>query len=53
MQYDLVKSGTTIRQLRMQNGYTQEDLARMLNIDRSFFSYIESGKWGCSVDLLV
>ena len=37
MQYDLVKSGTTIRQLRMQNGYTQEDLARMLNIDRSFF----------------
>ena len=53
MQYDLVKSGTTIRQLRMQNAYTQEDLARMLNIDRSFFSYIEFGKRGCSVDLLV
>lgn len=53
MQYDLVRSGTTIRQLRIQNGYTQENLAKMLNIDRSFFSYIESGKRGCSVDLLV
>ena len=31
----------------------QENLAKMLNIDRSFFSYIESGKRGCSVDLLV
>ena len=50
MQYDLVRSGTTIRQLRIQNGYTQENLAKMLNIDRSFFSYIESGKRGCSVD---
>ena len=53
MQYDLVRSGTTIRQLRIQNGYTQENLAKMLNIDRSFFSYIESGKRGCSVDLLL
>ncbi len=44
MQYDLVRSGTTIRQLRIQNGYTQENLAKMLNIDRSFFSYIESGR---------
>lgn len=53
MQYDLVKSGTTIRQLRMQNGYTQEGLAKVLNIDRSYLSYVEAGKKGCSVDLLV
>jgi len=53
MQYDLVRSGTTIRQLRIQNGYTQEELAKVLNIDRSFLSYIESGKRGCSVDLLI
>ncbi len=46
MQYDLVRSGTTIRQLRIQNGYTQENLAKMLNIDRSFFreALIKAGK---------
>lgn len=53
MQYEPVRSGTAIRQLRIQTGYTQEELAKVLNIDRSFLSYIESGKRGCSVDLLV
>lgn len=53
MQYDLIRSGAAIRQLRIQNGYTQEGLAKALNIDRSFLSYIESGKKGCSVDLLL
>ena len=53
MQYDLIQSGAVIRLLRIQNGYTQEGLARALNIDRSFLSYIESGKKGCSVDILV
>lgn len=52
-QYDLKKSGKQIRQLRIKNGYTQEELAKELNIDRSLISYIETGKRGCTVDMLV
>lgn len=53
MNYDLKQSGKRIYQLRTQAGYTQGELASKLNIDRSFLSHIESGKKGCSVDLLV
>lgn len=53
MYYDMEKSGARIRQLRMKEGYTQEKVAQALNINRSFYSRIESGKNGCSVDLLV
>lgn len=53
MYYDIKQSGERIRQLRIKNGYTQEKLAHNLNIDRSFYSRIESGQKGCSVDLLV
>ena len=53
MDYDIKKSGERIRQLRLQAEYTQSELASKLNIDRSFLSHIESGKKGCSVDLLV
>lgn len=53
MNYDMKQSGERIRQLRKQTGYTQEQLAHVLNIDRSYYSRIESGKNGCSVDLLV
>ena len=53
MNYDMIKSGERIQQLRIQHGYTQGELARELNIDRSFLSYVESGKKGCSIDLLV
>lgn len=53
MHYDIKRSGDRIRQLRIQNGYTQEGLAEKLNIDQSFLSRIESGRKGCSVDLFV
>ncbi len=53
MYYDIEQSGERIRQLRIQNGYTQERLAEKLNIDQSFLSRIESGSKGCSVDLFV
>lgn len=53
MHYDMKQSGARIRSLRKQNGYTQEELARLLSIDRSFLSSIESGKKGCSVDLFI
>lgn len=53
MSYDIAESGKRIRQLRTQKGYTQEEIARALNIDRSFYGRIESGKKGCSVDFLI
>lgn len=53
MNYDIKRSGERIRQLRIIHGYTQEGTATRLNIDRSYYSRIESGKRGCSVDMLV
>lgn len=53
MNYDMKRSGERIRQLRIQHKYTQETLAKKLNIDRSLLSHIEAGKRGCSVDLFV
>ncbi len=53
MYYDIKQSGERIRQLRIQSGYTQNELAENLNIDQSYLSRIESGRKGCSVDLFV
>ena len=53
MYYDMKECGKRIQQLRTQRGYTQEQLAREVSIDRSLLSYIEAGKKGCSVDTLV
>lgn len=53
MNYDMKRSGAYIQNLRTQHGYTQERLAKAVNIDRSFLSRIESGEKGCSVDLFV
>ncbi len=53
MNYDMRQSGERIQQLRIQLGYTQEEFAKALNIDRSNLSRIESGRRGCSLDLLV
>ena len=53
MGYDMKQSGKRIRQLRMTQGYTQEEVAEQLNMDRSYYSRLESGKRGCSVDMLV
>ena len=53
MIYDIKQSGLRIRQLRLKSGFTQEKIAESLGVDRSFYSRIESGKKGCSVDLLI
>lgn len=52
MGYDMKRSGERIRQLRIQNVYTQEVLASKLNISRSVLSRIEAGKYACSIDIL-
>ncbi len=53
MNYDTKTSGARIRQLRIASGVTQEKMAVALNVDRSFYSRIESGKNGCSVGLFI
>ena len=53
MNYNMEECGSRIRQLRIQNGLTQEEIAETLNIDRSFYNRIEAGKKGCSIDLFV
>ena len=53
LNYDMKQSGERIQQLRISNGYTQDELAAAMGINRSFLSRIESGKKGCSVDLFV
>lgn len=37
----------------MKSGLTQEKAAAALNIDRSFYNRIESGKKGSSIDLFI
>lgn len=46
MQYNLEECGMRIAKLRNQNGYTQERLANVLNMDRSILSRAEAGKRG-------
>ena len=53
LNYDMKQSGERIRQLRIQSKFTQEMLAKELNIDRSLLSHVEASKRGCSVDLFV
>ena len=45
--------GRRIAQIRVQNKLSQEDLAGMAEIDRSFLSYIENGHKNFSVEMLL
>ena len=53
MNYSMQRSGAYIQSLRVQNGYTQGELAKALNVDQSFLSRIEAGQKGCSVDMFI
>ena len=53
MNYDMKRSGAYIQNLRIQKGYTQNELAKAINIDQSFLSRIEAGQKGCSVDIFL
>jgi len=45
--------GRKIAQERVRQKLTQEDLAGMAEIDRSFLSYIENGRNNFSVEMLL
>lgn len=53
MNYDMKRSGAYIQTLRVQNGYTQNELAQVMKVSQSFLSRIEAGEKGCSVDLFI
>lgn len=48
-----LKLGDKIRQVREQKGYSQEQLAEMMDINRSTISKIENAKFSITVDYLV
>ena len=53
MYYNTKASGARIRELRIAKNLTQDDLAEHMNVSHGFISLIESGKKGCSVDVLI
>ena len=53
MYYNMKASGARIRELRIAKNLTQDDLAEHMNVSHGFISLIESGKKGCSVDVLI
>lgn len=48
-----LKPGDKIRQVHEESGYNQEQLADMMDINRSTISKIEKGKFSITVDYLV
>jgi transcriptional regulator with XRE-family HTH domain len=48
-----LKLGERIRTVREKRGYSQEQLAEIMNINRSTISKIENGKFSITVDYLV
>lgn len=48
-----IRLGEKIRLIREQRGYSQEELAEMMNINRSTISKIENGKFSITVDYLI
>ena len=48
-----LKMGESLKGIREKNGYSQEQLAEIMQISRSTISKIENGKFAISIDYLV
>lgn len=46
------KIGNSIKQHRKKAGYSQEDLAELMKVNRSTISKIENGKFSITIDYL-
>lgn len=44
--------GERIRTLRKENGLTQEKLALMVGVERSYLAKVEAGKRNASIDVI-
>jgi DNA-binding XRE family transcriptional regulator len=47
-----IKVGETLKEMREKKGYSQDELAEAMNINRSTISKIENGKFNLSVAYL-
>ena len=47
-----IKIGDAIKNIREKKGYSQDELAEAMNVNRSTISKIENGKFNLSVDYL-
>ncbi|MCB0482648.1 MAG: helix-turn-helix transcriptional regulator [Flavobacteriales bacterium] len=48
-----LKLGSKIRSVREERGYSQEQLAEIMKVNRTTISKIENGRFGITVDYLV
>ena len=53
MKYDLIETGKRIKEIRKQNGLTQEQFAEMFNVSIVHLASVEKGRRGASIELLV
>ena len=53
MQYNMRDCGARILWLRRNADFSQNELAEKLNISPEHYRAVESGRHGCSIDLLV
>lgn len=47
-----IKVGEILKEMREKKGYSQDELAEAMNVNRSTISKIENGKFNLSVDYL-
>lgn len=50
--FDTTRIGETIRELRKEKGYRQEELAKAIGYSKSVLSKIENGKISPTLDIL-
>ncbi|MCD7817662.1 MAG: helix-turn-helix domain-containing protein [Lachnospiraceae bacterium] len=53
MYFDVKEVGERIRALRMGRNITQAEVAEALNISIEHYKRIETGRRGCSIDILI
>jgi transcriptional regulator with XRE-family HTH domain len=51
-QENRLKIGDAIREIREKRGYSQEELAEIMEVNRSTISKVENGKFSFSIDHL-
>jgi DNA-binding XRE family transcriptional regulator len=52
IQENRLKIGDSIREMREQRGYSQDELAEIMEVNRSTISKVENGKFSLSIDYL-
>ena len=53
LEYVINHNSITIRELRKQKGFTQQQVVDRLNIDRSTYAYYESGRSQLNINIVV